>query len=67
MRELPIPVVRLLSFLCSFRQKRVKRIIDGERGKGGGGGGDVRSLGALMERGERVVGKMCAPSASRGL
>ena len=67
MRELPIPVVRLLSFLCSFRQKRVKRIIDGERGKGGGGGGDVRSFGALMERGERVVGKMCAPSASRGL
>lgn len=65
MRELPIPVVRLLSFLCSFRQKRVKRIIDGERGKGGGG--DVRSFGALMERGERVVGKMCAPSASRGL
>lgn len=67
MRELPIPVVRLLSFLCSFRQKRVKRIIDGERGKGGGGGGDVRSFGTLMERGERVVGKMCAPSASRGL
>lgn len=65
MRELPIPVVRLLSFLCSFRQKRVKRIIDGERGKRGGG--DVRSFGALMERRERVVGKMCAPSASRGL
>lgn len=68
MRELPIPVIRLLSFLCSFRQKRVKRIIDGERGKGrGGGGGDVWSFGALMERRERVVGKMCAPSASRGL
>lgn len=64
MRELPIPLFRLLSFLCSFRQKRVKRIIDGEVG---GGGGDVRSFGALMERGEGVVGKMCAPSASRGL
>ena len=37
-------------------------------GRGGGGGsGDVRSFGALMEQGERVVGKMCAPSASRGL
>lgn len=38
----------------------------GEKG-GGGGGGDVRSFGTLMERGERVVGKMCAPSPSRGL
>ena len=36
-------------------------------GRGGGGGGDVWSFGALMERRERVVGKMCAPSASRGL
>ena len=33
----------------------------------GGWEGDVRSFGALMERGEGVVGKMCAPSASRGL
>ena len=38
-----------------------------ERGGRRWGGGDVRSFGALMERGERVVGKMCAPSASRGL
>lgn len=50
MRELPIPLSRLLSFLCSFKQKRVKRIIDEKRA--GGRGGDVRSFGALMERGE---------------
>lgn len=67
MRELPIPLFRLLSFLGSFKQKRVKQIIDGKREEGGGGGGDVRSFGALMERGEGVMGKMCAPSASRGL
>ena len=60
MRGLPIPLSRLLPLLCSFKQKRVKRIIDG-KGSGGEcevlrsidgkrGGGDVRSFGALMER-----------------
>ena len=38
----------------------LKRIFDG---KSGGGVGNVRSFGALMERGEGVMGKMCAPSA----
>lgn len=37
--ELPIPLFRLLSFLGSFKRKRVKQITDGKREEGGGGGG----------------------------